>query len=425
MLIFSLRPLYPAYADQPHRVFGLSPLHDQQLAGTRDDRRADPRARHVRRAPPPAGAPAAARAAASSAPGSRRDVSGAYRFSFEPVFLVLARRWPRCSTSARSAGRAPDERPAPGRVAVFALGLALVAVPVNSPLETLSAHYLLLAHLLQNALIADWGPPLLILGLTPSMRRGVARAGGRPLARSSRDPASRWSSGSSSGTACTSPLFYDWALAAAGRSTLEHALLLAAGLVFWWPVLGEPRRLGSLGALAYLGIAFITAPWLSLAYIFASSPFYSFYEHAAPLGALADPRPEPRRDPDERGADEHHLRRVRLGAPARARRGGGGAAAGRRRLPRRASLASISMRSLRDKTRALLLFTPWASVPLALLACFLVAATPVVVLVPYGWVLVPLGVLGARRAGAVAAPALPHDDPGQLAARRLLLAAAP
>ena len=33
MLIFSLRPLYPAYAGQAHRVFGLSPVHDQQLAG--------------------------------------------------------------------------------------------------------------------------------------------------------------------------------------------------------------------------------------------------------------------------------------------------------------------------------------------------------------------------------------------------------
>ena len=33
VLIFSLTPLYPAYRDQPHRVFGLSPLHDQQLAG--------------------------------------------------------------------------------------------------------------------------------------------------------------------------------------------------------------------------------------------------------------------------------------------------------------------------------------------------------------------------------------------------------
>jgi putative membrane protein len=33
VLIFSLHALYPAYADQAHRVFGLSPVHDQQLAG--------------------------------------------------------------------------------------------------------------------------------------------------------------------------------------------------------------------------------------------------------------------------------------------------------------------------------------------------------------------------------------------------------
>jgi cytochrome c oxidase assembly factor CtaG len=32
-LIFSFRLLYPAYAHQPERVFSLSPLHDQQLAG--------------------------------------------------------------------------------------------------------------------------------------------------------------------------------------------------------------------------------------------------------------------------------------------------------------------------------------------------------------------------------------------------------
>ncbi len=33
LLIFSLHPLYPAYAGQAHRVFGLSPLRDQRLAG--------------------------------------------------------------------------------------------------------------------------------------------------------------------------------------------------------------------------------------------------------------------------------------------------------------------------------------------------------------------------------------------------------
>lgn len=33
VLIFSFHPLYPAYADQPARLFGWSPLLDQQLAG--------------------------------------------------------------------------------------------------------------------------------------------------------------------------------------------------------------------------------------------------------------------------------------------------------------------------------------------------------------------------------------------------------
>ena len=32
-LIFSFQPLYPAYADQVERVFSLTPLRDQQLAG--------------------------------------------------------------------------------------------------------------------------------------------------------------------------------------------------------------------------------------------------------------------------------------------------------------------------------------------------------------------------------------------------------
>jgi putative membrane protein len=211
-------------------------------------------------------------------------VSGAYRFSFEPVFLALA------AVAAffyvRAARR---EHPGVGRITLFFLGLALSTVPVNSPLETLSAHYLLLAHLLQNALIADWGPPLLILGLTPAMRRSLAAAGGRPLEVVTRPVVAL-------------PLwlviwygvhlapFYDWALRDGWPLTLEHLLLVAAGLVFWWAIFGEPKRLSSVGTLAYLGIAFLTAPWLSLAYIFASHPFYSFYAEAPRLWGMSPVR---------------------------------------------------------------------------------------------------------------------------------------
>ena len=208
-------------------------------------------------------------------------MSGAYRFTFEPAFLVLAAL--AAILYVRAARR---EHPGGGRIAVFFLGLALSTIPVNSPLETISAHYLLLAHLLQNALIADWGPPLLILGLTPAMRRGVAAACGRPLELVTRPVVALplwlvvW-------YGVHLPAFYDWALRDSWPLTLEHLLLVAAGLVFWWAILGEPKRLSSLGILAYLGIAFITAPWLSLAYIFATRPFYSFYAAAPRLWGLS------------------------------------------------------------------------------------------------------------------------------------------
>jgi cytochrome c oxidase assembly factor CtaG len=32
-LVFSFHPYYPAYADQPGRLFGISPLADQRAAG--------------------------------------------------------------------------------------------------------------------------------------------------------------------------------------------------------------------------------------------------------------------------------------------------------------------------------------------------------------------------------------------------------
>jgi len=208
-------------------------------------------------------------------------VTHPYRFGFEPLFLVLA-----VIAAVLYARAARKDHPGAGRIVLFALGLLLVAVPVNSPLETLSAHFLLLAHLLQNALIADWGPPLVILGLTPGMKRAVSRAGGRPFELVTH-PAVALVGWLAVWYGVHLPFFYDWALDDGWPLNLEHALLVAAGLVFWWPVLGEPRRLEAMGALAYLGIAFITAPWLSLAYIFASSPFYSFYEHAARIWGLS------------------------------------------------------------------------------------------------------------------------------------------
>ena len=60
-------------------------------------------------------------------------------------------------------------RPGGWRIASFAAGIALIVLSVNSPLETLAVHYLLMAHLAQNALMADIAPLLVLLGLNQAM----------------------------------------------------------------------------------------------------------------------------------------------------------------------------------------------------------------------------------------------------------------
>lgn len=202
-----------------------------------------------------------------------------YRFSFEPLFLVL----PALAgvLYARAGGFRTRRWP------VFTLGLLLVAAPLNTPLETLAAHYLVLAHLLQNAMLADWAPPLLILGLTPRMRAAVARRLGRPFARLTdlRVALGIWLA---AWYGVHVPWAYDFALTRGWPLNLEHLILLAAGLLFWWPVLSDaPHRRSTPWLLGYLGAAFGLSVFLGLALMFSSSPFYGFYEHVPRLWGLS------------------------------------------------------------------------------------------------------------------------------------------
>lgn len=201
-----------------------------------------------------------------------------WSFSWEPLFLALSLA---AAFAYWRAGRVA--RPSRARSSVFAFGLALVVAALCSPLETIARHYLLLFHLLGNVMIADWAPPLLVLGLTPSMRAAIIRRGGSALARVTQPWVSLpawlgvW-------YLVHLPAFYDYALRHTWALNLEHALLIAAGLLFWWTVFVV---LSTPGALAYLGVAFVSSAFLGLAFIFSSTPFYDFYEHAPRLWGLS------------------------------------------------------------------------------------------------------------------------------------------
>ena len=203
-------------------------------------------------------------------------------FSFEPLYLALA-----FVLAAAYVVAARRHRPGKSRAAVFALGLFLVAAPLNSPLETLAAHYLLVAHLAQNAIIADWAPPLLILGLTPTMRSALAARGGAAF-RLATTPALTLPVWLVAWYGVHLPPFYEWALRTGWGLNIEHAILLVAGLVFWWPPFEPaPRRLTPPLALAYLGVGFVMSPWLALAYIFFPRTLYDFYADAPRIWGLS------------------------------------------------------------------------------------------------------------------------------------------
>jgi len=199
----------------------------------------------------------------------------ATQFSFEPLFLGLA-----VAAGALYWRAARADPPATWRVVAFGSGLFLIAASLNSPLETIAALYLLLIHLLQNGLIADLAPLLVLLGLTPRMRDEIGKRGLNRLRP-------RWILPIWLGAWYLTHIapFYDWALRTGWGLNIEHAILVAAGLLFWWPIVSG--RLSPPVGLAYLAIAFIGSSFLGLAYIFSSRPFYSFYEHAPRLWGLS------------------------------------------------------------------------------------------------------------------------------------------
>jgi putative membrane protein len=196
-------------------------------------------------------------------------------FGFEPLFLALA------AVAAVLYWRAArSDRPPTWRIVAFASGIFLIAASLNSPLETIASKYLLLIHLLQNGLIADLAPLLVLLGLTPAMRQAIGHGGLDRLR-------TRWILPIWLGAWYLTHIapFYNWALRTGWGLNIEHAILIAAGLLFWWPIVSD--RLSPPAGLAYLVAAFLGSSFLGLAYIFSSRPFYSFYEHAPRLWGLS------------------------------------------------------------------------------------------------------------------------------------------
>jgi cytochrome c oxidase assembly factor CtaG len=162
------------------------------------------------------------------------------------------------------------------RVAAFAGAMALLAVAFWSPLHHLGLHYLLLAHLLQNVILAEWAPLLAVLGLSPAMAVALAR---RRAWRFAVHPAVALPLWLGDYFAWHVPVVYDYALDhQSWLIHVEHAAYFATGILMWWPLVHDtPRRLPSGARALYAFAAFLLASPLGLLLALLPRPIYDYY----------------------------------------------------------------------------------------------------------------------------------------------------
>lgn len=189
------------------------------------------------------------------------------------------------------------------RTASFLVGLGLLYVAVQGPLDVYDSIYLW-DHMIQHLVIVMMSAPALLLGapITLALRASQPDGARRTMVRVLRSrpvavlshPIVTWSALAIAlvGTHFTS--FYELALDHPPIHDLEHLLYLATSLLFWWPVLGvDPIRwrLPHAGRLLYVFLMAPVQAIVGLVVMSAREVLYPHYLHVASgLGPLADQR---------------------------------------------------------------------------------------------------------------------------------------
>jgi cytochrome c oxidase assembly factor CtaG len=162
------------------------------------------------------------------------------------------------------------------RIVCFAGGMVLLAVAFWTPLHHLGLHYLLTAHLLQNVILAEWAPLLVVLGVSRPLASVAARH--RPW-RVLVHPLVALPIWLANYFVWHAPPLYDYALRhQSWLIHVEHACYFGTGLLLWWPLVHDvPRRLAAGARAAYAFAAFLLSSPLGLLLALVPKPIYDFY----------------------------------------------------------------------------------------------------------------------------------------------------
>lgn len=178
------------------------------------------------------------------------------------------------------------------RLASFLFGLSLIWLALASPLAGYD-HDLLTVHMIQHLLLMTVAPPLVLLGepllacwnglppfgqvaLGPLLQRPFARRLAHVFSR----PALCWTVSMLALIAWHVPALFTLAMRSELCHSIEQASFLAAGFLFWWPVI-QPWPAVSTGpqwsTLLYLFLATLPCDLLSGFLVFADRVAYPVY----------------------------------------------------------------------------------------------------------------------------------------------------
>jgi len=188
---------------------------------------------------------------------------------------------------------APWSLRAAARPWYFGLGVTVAYLALQSPIDRGGDQYLLSLHMIQHLLLMMVAPPLALLGLCGARTLGPQIAPGLR----------RWTTRLTRVWPATVvfnavlliwhlPPLYDATLSIEPIHIVEHVTFIAAGLVFWWPIVDplrgpSTRRVSPLEKVAMLAVAGVPPTLLGFVMVMARRPLYDFYARVERLWGLS------------------------------------------------------------------------------------------------------------------------------------------
>ena len=211
----------------------------------------------------------------------------ALTWSFEPLQTVptvlIALLY-----GSRARRLAREGRPVDGwRQFVFWLGIGLVVIALNSPVDRLGENNFFFLHMTQHVILGDLAPLCFVAGMTGQLLRPVLALRVVERLRVLAHPLIALPLWAADLYVWHVPFLYDAALHHDSVHALEHFGFFTCGCLMWEPVvetLPGPAWFGTGFKLGYIAIVRLLETILGNIFIWSSSAFYTVYRHAPQWG---------------------------------------------------------------------------------------------------------------------------------------------